>query len=242
MIKINLLPKGFQKRSIDFSLGKKGLYAVVAAAAIVVMLIGVTMFQKYQLSQLDENIEKAQQRAAMLEKDIKIVDALTDVKNKISLRMSAVERLDSHRSSWVKLLEDIARNVPEFVWMGKFKEKPLQVATAEPSKDAKKDASKKSATTKPAKSSEPTIRNAEIEGYAFTLNALASFMIKMMRSDYFDNVELLATNEMDIQKKKVYRFMLSCDVHYLSDDELRSKIASVNDKSMTTVTENKSLN
>jgi Tfp pilus assembly protein PilN len=242
MIKINLLPKGFQKRSIDFSLGKKGLYSVVAAAAIVVMLIGVTMFQKYQLSQLDENIEKAQQRAAMLEKDIKVVDALTDVKNKISLRMRAVERLDSHRSSWVKLLEDIARNVPEFVWMGKFKEKPIVVASTKPSPDGKKAEATKQASPKPAKSNQPTVRNAEIEGYAFTLNALASFMIKMMRSDYFENVELMATSEMEIQKKKVYRFMLSCDVHYLSDEDLRSKIASVDDKSKNAVVENKSLN
>ena len=242
MIKINLLPKGFQKRSIDFSLGKKGLYSVVAAAAIVVMLIGVTMFQKYQLSQLEENIEKAQLRAAMLEKDIKVVDALTDVKNKITLRMSAVERLDSHRSSWVKLLEDIARNVPEFVWMGQFKEKPLVVASAKPSPDGKKAEATKPASPKPAKSNQPTVRNAEIEGYAFTLNALASFMIKMMRSDYFENVELMATSEMEIQKKKVYRFMLSCDVHYLSDEDLRSKIASVDNKPKNAVAENKSLN
>lgn len=242
MIKINLLPKGFQKRSIDFSMGKKGLMLVAAAAAIVLMLIGITMFQKYHLSQLDENIEKAQQRAAMLEKDIKVVDALTDVKNKLSLRMSAVERLDSHRSSWVRLLEDIARNVPEYVWMGKFKEKPLQVATANKSADDKKADAQKPAKPQPAKSNQPTVRNAEVEGYAFTLNALASFMIKMMRSDYFENVELLSTNEMEIQKKKVYRFMLSCDVHYLSDEELRSKIASVDDKSKIALTENESLN
>ena len=104
MIEINLLPKNYAKKSIDFSLGKTGVYVIAAAAGIVLMLIAVSFYQKYQLSNLDTNIQKARQRAAMLEKDIKLVDALTDVKDKITERMQAVERLDSHRSAWVRIL------------------------------------------------------------------------------------------------------------------------------------------
>ena len=88
----------------------------------------------------------------------------------------------------------------------------------------------------------PPVRTAEIEGYAFTLNALASFMIKMMRSDYFDEVELVSTKEIELEEKKAYNFTVSCSVHYLSEEELRNKIASVNDNKQEASTSHKSLN
>jgi Tfp pilus assembly protein PilN len=245
MIEINLLPKNYAKKSIDFSLGKTGVYAIAAAAGIVLMLIAVTFYQKYQLSNLDTNIMKARQRATMLQKDIKLVDALTDVKNKITERMQAVERLDSHRSAWVRILEDMSRNIPEFVWLGKFDEEPLPKADK---KDEKKKANPKAnmatAKTEETPPANPNIRQGKVEGFAFTLNSLAAFMIKMMRSDYFDEVELKSTNEIQVQDKKAYNFVLTFNIHYLSDEELRNHIASTGgqDNSKQAATSHKSLN
>ena len=244
MIEINLLPKEYQKKSFDFSMGKTGLYGIIGAAAVIALMVGITFWQNYKMSSLDEDIQKAQQRSAMLQKDIQFVDALTDVKAKITRRMKAVERLDSHRSTWVRLLEELARNVPEFVWVGKFEEKPV-VAAAPARNQPQQPNAQKAQTPPPATEpvTGPTVRQAEIEGFAFTLNALASFMIKMMRSDYFDEVELVSTEELLLQEKKVYNFNLSFNVHYLSDEELRNLVAAANlgtdDKSKTT---HKSLN
>jgi len=69
------------------------------------------------------------------------------------------------------------------------------------------------------------VRHVEIEGYTFTLNALAAFMINMMRSDYFDEVELTSTSEKAFGEQKAYNFVLACNLHYLSDEELRGLIA-----------------
>ena len=107
MIEINLLPKDYRKKSLSFSMGKTGIFAVAGAVGVVVMLFVVTLFQLNQISNLDENIQKAKQRASMLQKDIKVVDGLIDVKNKITQRMEAVEKLDRHRSSWVRIMEDL---------------------------------------------------------------------------------------------------------------------------------------
>lgn len=243
MIEINLLPKDYQKKSFDLSLGKTGFYALGAAAGIILMLFAVTAFQRHKLSSLDDKMEKARQKEMMLLKDIKVVDALNDVKGKITHRMNAVERLDSHRSSWVRILEDVARNVPEFVWLARFQEKT-------PEDDKKKD-KKKSGKKEDKEKAEPakapihaSVQKGEVEGYAFTLNALASFMIKMMRSDYFDEVELVTTNEINIDEKKAYNFVLNFNVHYLSDESLRGLVAS-NDgktKSKSSKTTHKSLN
>ena len=125
MIEINLLPKDYRKSSGSFSLGKSGLYIVSAAAGIVVVLIAITFYQIRQVSSLKADIEQSNRRASMLREDIRVVDALSDVKNKIQRRISGVEKLDRHRSAWVRILEDISRNTPEFVWLEGFKELPL---------------------------------------------------------------------------------------------------------------------
>jgi len=244
MIEINLLPKDYQKKSFDFSLGKAGFYAVGAAVGVVVVLLIWTGIQQHRLSSLEDKIEKARQKEMMLQKDIKLVDALNDVKAKITHRLKAVERLDAHRSAWVRILEDVARNVPEFVWLARFEE--TRPDEEDPRKSKKK--SSKQVVDKeeqaPTKPSNPSVKQGEVEGYAFTLNALASFMIKMMRSDYFDEVELVTTNEVNIDENKAYNFVLSFNVHYLSDEQLRGLIAAQGEESESTgsTTSHKSLN
>jgi Tfp pilus assembly protein PilN len=215
MIEINLLPKNYRKGKGGLSLGKTGLYAGAGAVVVIAMLIGVTFYQMRQLSMLEANIERANIRANMLRADIQVVDALTDVKSKIQRRMAAVERLDRHRSAWVRILDDIARNVPEYVWLSEFKE----LAKPEPT-------AKDTAATAVTASNELPTRSIEVRGYSFTLNALAAFMIRMMRSDYFDDVELVDTRDtVFTDNEKAYNFNLTANVYYLSDEQLRNLVA-----------------
>lgn len=221
MIEINLLPKNYRKKQMSFSLGKTGVYAMGAAAAIVVAMIAISFYQIGQVSDLNKDIVRARERANMLRKDIRMVDALTDVKSKITQRMRAVDRLDRHRSAWVRILEDVARNVPEFVWIARLEE----MATETPAKVTQAGTIPEQPKETNPSADQPTIRKVEVEGYSFTLNALAAFMIKMMRSDYFDDVELVSTEERELQKQKAYNFVLTCNLHYLSDEEMRDLIA-----------------
>lgn len=235
MIEINLLPKEYLKKGLSLSFGKTGLYALVAIGGIIVMLVGVTFYQIHQLSSLEEKITIANRRAVMLQKDIKVVDALLDVKNKITQRMAAVERLDSHRSAWVRILTDIAKDVPEFVWLGKIEETNIADDKNDKNKKNNKNTQQKTQANsnnaeqvdqkKPAGSSVPSVRPVKIEGYAFTLNALASFMINLMKSGYFDEVELVNSDEVKFEEYKAQNFVLSANLHYLSDEEMQQKIA-----------------
>ncbi len=211
MIKINLLPKQYQKRSGGFSLGKQGKYAVAVIAGVILMLGSITSYQMYQMSELEEQMKIARMRTQQLKKDIQLVDALTDIKYKITNRLDAVERLDRHRSAWVKILEEVARNVPEFVWLSSFNE--INENTYNPG------------DTTTQVQSILSVRPVEIEGFTFTLNALATFMIKMMRSNYFDEVEMANVEEISFGEEKAYNFKLDCNVHYLSDEELEKILA-----------------
>jgi len=211
MIKINLLPKQYQKRSGGLALGKQGKYAVAAVVGVILLLGTITSYQTYQMGELEEQMKIARMRTEQLRKDIQLVDALTDIKHKITNRLSAVERLDRHRSAWVKILEETARNVPEFVWLSSFTEANGNVYDPN--------------DTTTQIQSIPSVRPVEIEGFTFTLNALATFMIKMMRSNYFDEVDMANVEEISFGEQKAYNFKLDCNVHYLSDEELEKILA-----------------
>ncbi len=245
MIEINLLPKGYRKKQVSFSFGKSGFYAVAAVTGVVVMLVGVTLLQMGQLASLDSDIQKARQRAAMLEKDIQLVDALTDVKDKITDRMHAIERLDSHRSAWVRILEDLSGNVPEFVWLGRFTEKEIPKDTAKATSSSANSGNqgqqKKPVAPKPDPNA-PKIMPVEVEGYAFTLNALASFMINTMRSDYFEDVELVSTKETTLGEHRAFNFVLSAQLHYLSDEQLQNLVAQAESSDTKASVRHESLN
>lgn len=226
MIEVNLLPKDYLKRSSGLALGKAGRYVVIAAAAVILAMAGTTIYQMRQLDDLQVKIERGKERAAMLQKDIRLVDALTDIKQKITLRMEAVEKLDRHRSVWVRILQDVAANVPEFVWMAGFTQKKTATAAVAPNKTGMPNPSGQPAADTTKVETLPAVQPVEIEGYAFTLNSLAAFMIAMMRSNYFDEVELVKSEEkMFEDDEKAYNFLISANVHYLSEEELSSLIA-----------------
>ncbi len=225
MLEINLLPKEYLKKGLNLSLGKTGLYVLMGIGGIIVMLIGVTFYQIHQLGSLEEKISIANRRAVMLQKDIKVVDALIDVKTKITQRMAAVERLDSHRSAWVRIMTDVAKNVPEFVWLGKIEE-VKEVKETKKGKAGDEGTGQKAPQPAPKpQSGLPTVRPIRVEGYAFTLNALASFMINLMRSGYFDEVELVSSDEIKFEEHRAQNFILSANLHYLSDEEIQKIIA-----------------
>jgi type IV pilus assembly protein PilN len=214
LVKINLLPKQYSKRSGKFSLGKHGLYFILGAAGVMVLFGIITGWQLYKINELKGQIEVAQARTIQLQKDITLVDALIDIKVKITDRLEAVERLDRHRSAWVRILEDLSGNIPDFIWLSRFSE--ISKAPTAASNDT---------TAATQVQAQPQFIPAEIEGFSFTLNALASFMIKMMRSNYFDEVDLIQTEEIAIDKQKAYNFKVTCNVHYLSDEELEQIVA-----------------
>lgn len=208
MIRINLLPKEYRKKTGRFSFGKTGYYAGGAVAGVIIMIVAVSFFQMYQIRELDDKINIARFRTSQLEKDIRVVDALIDVKEKIVKRMEAVDRLDQHRTVWVRIMEDLSDRLPEFLWLGKLSEETAK---------APADTTASGATA----GAEAITRPVKIEGFAFTLNSLANFMIKLMRSNFFTDVEMASVEEIQFQEQKVYNYSVTATLHYLSDEEVK---------------------
>ena len=242
MIEINLLPKDHRKGAGAFQFGKTGVYVASAAIGALVVLVAITFYQISQISSLKSDIERANQRAQMLREDIRLVDALTDVKEKIHRRISAVEKLDRHRSAWVRILEDVSQNVPEFVWLDQLREVPPEKPKPQKGRKDPKGDEEKPQEVQDLAAELPSERAVEIRGFAFTLNALAATMIKMMRSDYFDKVELIDSRDTLYAGEKAYQFHMAANVHYLSDEELRARVAQAAAEANPTSTSHVSMN
>ncbi len=211
MIEVNLLPKEYRKRATTFRFDKRVIYSAIGAGVIVLLLAAVTFHQKYQLSSLDQNIAKASAEKLRLQDDIKLIDGLTELKEKIILRMEAIEKLDRYRSTWVNVLQDLNVRVPDFLWLtrvagseevGGVQPVPRNV----PGQEAVDTTQTKEFIMfeKPV----PTV----IEGYAFTLNSVASLLVGLMKSDYFDNINLALAKEEEVTGISAYKFRLKCDL------------------------------
>jgi Tfp pilus assembly protein PilN len=231
MIQINLLPKEFRRKTGAPSLGRSGYYVMGAVGALVILIAVVTVFQQVQLTQLSQKMDVAHFRTEQLQKDIAVVDALIDVKAKIMQRMEAVEKLDRHRTVWVHILEDVGRRVPEYTWLSAIKESdPESTSKAKAGKTAKGTGATTTAqtgtgatdtTTATVEPGQMPFRAVSIEGFSFTLNSLANFMINLMNSHFFSNVEMASVEEVQFEKQKAYSYKLTATLHFLSDEELK---------------------
>ena len=219
MIEINLLPRELRKKGKAFSFnlsGKKNvLYLMGGVVAVIVFVIGSTFYQTMKLKNLDSRMREAQARTEKLKKDIQLVDALTELKDKLLQRMNAIESLDRNRSAWIDILQDLSQRIPEYLWLSTFKEIPLAVATP-PTGTPNPPGTPTAAAPPPPVNPSPTPsgRKVTIAGYTYSINSLANFMIQLMKSNYFKNIELNFVKSAEMEKQKLFSFELGCDLFY----------------------------
>ncbi len=221
MIQINLLPKEYRKKSQFFSFKKGTAYALVGVGAMVVLMILGTAYQSWKIKSINTKIAEAKQRTEQLKKDIQLVDALTEVREKLLQRMSAIENLDKYRTVWINIMEDLSARIPAYLWLSTFKEEAQVVATANqantiaiPTSNPVTPAQTAAVDTTRPKELNYGPRKATLEGYCYSINALAAFLINLNRSEYFKNVELRYIRSTQQQKHKFFTFQLGCDLIY----------------------------
>jgi len=152
-----------------------------------------------------------------------MVDAINGLKSNILRRMSAIENLDKNRSTWIEVLQDLSDRVPEYVWLSSFKE------TRKTSPKAQKSASSESSTLpdidtlKKVTQESAFTSDVTIDGYSLSINNLAIFMINLIRSDYFRNMELNFVKAQALEQQKIFVFQLSGELLYSSEADKEAK-------------------
>ena len=198
MIEINLLPKELRRGGRRFELDKSWYYIFAAAGVVIVIMILITALQNIIKKDLDKGIARSQQEIARLQEEIKEVDRLNDLLDRINQRRRAIEDLDRNRSAWVEIMQDLSSRIPEYLWLSSFREEITPSA--------------KDAVTSGTLVGSKVV----IDGYAYSINSLASFIIELGRSDYFKNVELKFVKQSNLEQRKAFSFQLSGEVLYSS--------------------------
>jgi Tfp pilus assembly protein PilN len=209
-IEINLLPAELKRKSRGFTFDKNLVFIAGVFGILIVLVVGASVLQGMKLKSLDHKIAEAQRKVDEYRRNIELVDALIEVKDKILQRMSAIEALDKNRTVWVRIMEDLNRRVPDYLWLSLLMEEPNPVAAVQ---DSSTD------STAAWAPEEPPIKRVTVEGYSYSLNSLASLLIQMMGSQYFKNMELEYVKRAQIKQHKTFTFQLVGDLYYAPELE-----------------------
>jgi Tfp pilus assembly protein PilN len=197
MIRINLLPREYQKKKFSLSLERNTLYVIGGGVAILILLAAYSLFfQVMPIRSLDKAIMTARQDAEKYANEIKLVNELNAQKDLILTRMGTIEELDRGREAWVNIVSDLSSRLTDYLWINKF-----GIGGGEQSQQA--DATSRTV----------------IEGQSFSLNSLATFLVRLKRSPYLSNVDLVSiTLEEDTggneggRPYESYHFTIQCDL------------------------------
>ncbi|RKX20177.1 MAG: hypothetical protein DRP26_02175, partial [Candidatus Zixiibacteriota bacterium] len=183
-------PKEYQKKKFRLTLEKNALYVIMGGVVILILLSAYTIFfQVLPSNSLNKKIEIAQADSAALSSEILMVNELTEKKNRLLARMSTIELLDKNRETWINFISDLGSRIPDYLWLIEFTQSPQ--ITEEGGGNIK----------------------ASIQGRSFSLNSLATFLIRLKKSPYFKNIEISKIQLVEEKSAEVYSFTINCDLY-----------------------------
>lgn len=121
MIRMNLLPREdkAQRRAsapMTFKAGELVLpLAAVTAAALVIL--GTTLSQNSRISGLQKSIADVEAESRALAPQIERVNRLAQERAELDLRLGIITKLERGRTQSVRLMDELARVVPDHLWL-----------------------------------------------------------------------------------------------------------------------------
>jgi len=119
MIRINLLPreeKAQRRASISFNPGDMVIpVGVLAAAGLVIA--GTALSQHSRVGSLEKSIAEVEAQSRELAPQIERVNQLARERAELDLRLGIINRLEKGRTQSVRLMDELARCVPDHLWL-----------------------------------------------------------------------------------------------------------------------------
>jgi type IV pilus assembly protein PilN len=122
MIRINLLPKEEKPSKAALLWRRIFIWTLIGAALVLVVGVGWHILRSYEISGLKSDIADARAEQDRYQKEAAMVTELTQKRKMISQRIKVIEDLDKNRFLRVQLMDELARSVPEYIWLHSFQE------------------------------------------------------------------------------------------------------------------------
>ena len=119
MIRINLLPqesKAQRKPALTLKAGDMVVPAVVFAAAALVVA-GTVLSQNSRVTTLTHSIADVEAQSRALAPQIEKVQRLAQERAELDLRLGIINKLEKGRTQSVRLMDELARCVPDHLWL-----------------------------------------------------------------------------------------------------------------------------
>ena len=122
MIRVNLLPREEKAKRksasapVDLKVGDMVLPAIVLGAAALV-ITGSTMSQRSRQAGLEKSIQQVESESRALAPQIARVNQLAQERAELDLRMGIISKLEKGRTQSVRLMDELARCVPDHLWL-----------------------------------------------------------------------------------------------------------------------------
>jgi type IV pilus assembly protein PilN len=119
MIRINLLPKEEKSQrpvSISFKAGDLVLPAMLLVATGLI-IAGMALSQYSRSTSLARSIADVDEQSRALAPQIERVNRLAQERAELDLRLGIIAKLEKGRAQSVRLMDDLARCVPDHLWL-----------------------------------------------------------------------------------------------------------------------------
>ena len=119
MIRINLLPreeKAQRRVAIEFKAGELLVpLGVLIASALVIA--GTALSQRSRATSLEHSISDMEAQSRALAPQIERVNRLAQERAELDLRLGIINKLEKGRTQSVRIMDELARCVPDHLWM-----------------------------------------------------------------------------------------------------------------------------
>ena len=119
MIRINLLPgeeRRHRRAAASFKVGDLA-FPVGLLSAVVLVMTGMGLSQHARVGQLTRSIAEVDAEERALAPQIERVNRLTQERAELDLRLGIIHKLEKGRTQSVRLMDELARSLPDHVWL-----------------------------------------------------------------------------------------------------------------------------
>jgi len=124
MIRINLLPQEARKSRRGgggFTLDKVKVVPLVFLGVVLAACTSTLMIQGARLSSAEREVAAARAEAEQYKKTIALIDDMVRKEQELNRRLALVESLDRDRFKTVRVMDEMARRVPRYMWLTSLK-------------------------------------------------------------------------------------------------------------------------
>jgi type IV pilus assembly protein PilN len=119
MIRINLLPReerAERRTPMQLNAGELILPAMLVAGAVL-FISGMALSQHSRVQSLTKSIADADAESRALAPQIERVNRLAQERAELDLRLGIINKLEKGRTQSVRIMDELARCVPDHLWM-----------------------------------------------------------------------------------------------------------------------------